>query len=320
MMKNIDLRLLEVVRELHRTGSVSHAAQNLGLSQSAVSMSLARLRNHFNDPLFVRTSRGMEPTPYAAELIGDLKQAAEILESAMERRLHFDPAFSDRMFHLVSTDIAQFTILPKLVKRLSADAPSVRIDLRALTEDTPRLLESGEADLAIGLIPQMGAGFCQQKLFTNQYLCAMRADHPRIKDKLTLDQFQRETHLSVTTLGTGYETLEKTLESMKIQRHIGMRVPSFLGVSAIITATEYLVIVPGRFGKMIAERPNIRLLPLPFALPAYEVTQNWHERYSHDPGQKWLRSILADMFRESRNGVEAAPARHEARTQKPRRT
>src|SRR6266852_2030336 len=108
-MKNIDLRLLAVVHELHRTGSVSHAAENLALSQSAVSMSLARLRKHFNDPLFVRTSRGMEATSYAEALIGELIKATEILESAMDRRLHFDPPTSDRMFHLISTDIAQFT-------------------------------------------------------------------------------------------------------------------------------------------------------------------------------------------------------------------
>src|SRR5579863_2574737 len=170
-MRNIDLRLLELIRELHRTGSVSNAAQNLGLSQSAVSMSLARLRKHFNDPLFVRTSRGMEPTSYAEVLICELIKATELLESAMERRLHFDPMTSDRMFHLISTDIAQLTILPPLVKCLASAAPGVRINLRQLTEEAPRLLESGEADLAIGLIPQMGAGFCQRRLFTSQFMC-----------------------------------------------------------------------------------------------------------------------------------------------------
>jgi DNA-binding transcriptional LysR family regulator len=298
MTRNIDLRLLEVIRELHRTGSVSHAAQNLGFSQSAVSMSLARLRKHFNDPLFVRTSRGMEPTPYAEGLIGELIKATEILESAMDRRLHFDPLTSDRMFHLISTDIAEFTILPPLLKRLATAAPNVRINLRQLTDEAPRLLESGEADLAIGLIPQIGAGFCQQRLFANQFMCAMRTGHPRIGDKLTLEQFQKESHLSVTTLGTGYSSLEKALETQKIQRHIGMRVPSFLGVTAIITATNYLVIVPGRFGRFLSSTGDLKLLPLPFPFPSYHVTQNWHERYTHDPAQQWLRIMLASLFRE----------------------
>ena len=99
---------------MQRTANVSHAAQNLGLSQSAVSMSLARLRRHFNDPLFVRTSRGMEPTPYAEELLVELKEASERLESALGHRPKFDPATSDRMFHLVTADLSQITILPPL--------------------------------------------------------------------------------------------------------------------------------------------------------------------------------------------------------------
>lgn len=297
-MKNIDLRLLSVISELQRTGSVSHTAENLGLSQSAVSMSLARLRRHFNDPLFVRTSKGMEPTSYAADLIVELKKAADILEGAIERRLHFDPSTSDRMFHVCSTDIAQFTILPPLVKRLASVAPSVRIDLRSITEEAPRLLESGEADLAIGLIPQMGAGFCQQKLFASRFVCAVRTDHPRIKDKLTLEQFQSESHVSVTMLGTGYHSLERTLESQKIRRNIAMRVPSFLGVAGIISDTDYLVIVPQRLGRMLCEDRRMRLLPLPFPLPGYYVTQNWHERYTHDPAQQWFRNVLVRLFRE----------------------
>lgn len=297
-MRNIDLRLLEVIRELHRTGSVSHAAQNLGVSQSAVSMSLARLRKHFNDPLFVRTSRGMQSTSYAEALIGELIKATEMLESAMERRLHFDPTTSDRMFHLISTDIAQITILPPLAKRLAVVAPGVRISLRLLTQDAPRLLESGEADLAIGLLPQMGAGFCQQRLFSNQFMCALRAAHPRIKDKLTLDQFKAESHLSVTTPGTGYESLEKALETQKIGRHLGMRVPTFLGINALITATDYLVIVPGGVGRFLAGSGEVKLLPLPFGFPSYHVTQNWHERYAEDPGHQWLRGLLMNTLRE----------------------
>jgi DNA-binding transcriptional LysR family regulator len=118
-MKTLDSRVLAVLRELQRTGNVSHAAQNLGLSQSAVSMSLARLRRHFNDPLFVRTSRGMEPTPYAEHMFVELEQASKRLEAALGHRPHFDPSTSDRMFHPVTVDLSQVTILPPLAKRLA---------------------------------------------------------------------------------------------------------------------------------------------------------------------------------------------------------
>jgi DNA-binding transcriptional LysR family regulator len=298
MLTNIDLRLLAVIRELHKTRSVSHTAENLGLSQSAVSMSLGKLRKHFNDPVFVRTSTGMQPTPYAEELIRDLVNAADILTAALERRAVFDPSSSDRMFHLCSTDIAEFTILPPLVKRLAAIAPRVRIELRHIGEETPRLLETGEADLAIGLIPRMGAGFCQQKLYQGRFLCAMRADHPRIKNHLTLAQFESETHLAATTTGTGYQMLEKTLHANKIQRVVGMRVPSFLGLAGIISVSDYVAIITERLGKILAEGKNMKLLPLPFEVPGFTITQNWHERFSLEPAHQWLRGVVAGLFRE----------------------
>src|SRR5262249_25668637 len=149
-----------------------------------------------------------------------------------------------------------------------------------------------------GLIPQMGAGFCQQKLFSSRFMCGMRVNHPRIKNELTLEQFKSEAHLSVTTRGTGYNSIEKALESQAIHRHITMRLPSFLGVAAIISDTDFLVIVPGRLGRMLADSGKMKLVPLPFSLPPYHVTQNWHERYSHDPAQQWFRSTLASVFRE----------------------
>jgi DNA-binding transcriptional LysR family regulator len=299
-MKNIDLRLLAVIRELQRTGSVSHTAENLGLSQSAVSMTLARLRKHFGDPLFVRTSSGMASTPYAAELIGDLNRAADILEMALDRRSHFDPATSDRMFHLCSTDIALLTMLPLLAKRLAISAPSVRIGLRHFSEESARLLETGEADLAIGLIPPMGSGFCQQRLFSSYFVCVARADHPRIHGEMTLQQFERESHISVTTAGTGYHSLERSLEGLNIKRRIGMRVPSFLGIAALIAVTDFLAIVPASMGQLLSESKKIKILQLPFDLPGYDVTQNWHERYTLDPGMQWFRGLVQSVFREER--------------------
>jgi DNA-binding transcriptional LysR family regulator len=275
---------------------VSHAAENLGLSQSAVSMTLARMRKHFGDPLFVRTSTGMAPTPYAVELIGDLNKAAEILESALERRAIFDPSTSERMFRVSSTDIAQFTILPELARRLARVAPSVRVELRQLSDDTPRLLESGEADIAIGLIPSMGAGFCQQKLYASKFMCLSRTDHPRVRSSLSLQQFQTESHLVVTTVGTGFQAVERAIENLKIDRRVGMRVPSFLGLAGIIEATDFLAIVPARLGGIITEGHNVKLLPLPFTLEGYDVTQNWHERYSLDPAHQWFRGLVLSIF------------------------
>ena len=259
-------------------------------------MSLARLRRHFNDPLFVRTSRGMEPTPYAEGLVKGLKEASEKLESALGHRPDFDRPTSDRMFHLITADLSQITILPSLAKRLAKIAPFVRIDLKFLSGALPRLLESGEADLAVASIPQMGAGFCQQRFFASKYHCAVRVGHPRVLGPPTLDQFQKESHISVATYGIGYESLEQALQSKKIRRNIGMRLPSFFGIGEIIAVSDYLAIVPGWFSQILSENRGIRICPLPFSIPGYEVTLNWHERYTRDPGHQWLRTTLRSLF------------------------
>ncbi len=295
-MTNIDLKLLAVVTELHKTRSVSQTAENLDLSQSAISMSLAKLRKHFNDPLFVRTSSGMNPTPHAVELIGLLKSAENILQTALDLHVVFDPLTSDRRFNLYSTDIAQVTLMPRLMQRLSKIAPNVGIDLRRLSDDTPEFLESGQGDLAVGFILPMGAGFCQQRLFKERFVCALRRDHPRVGDSLSVDQFQDETHLAITPCGTGHGIVEKTLEAKNLRRRVGLAVPSFLGIASIITSLDYLAVLPEQLARHLAAPGNIKVLPLPFNVPAYYIVQHWHERYTQDPASRWLRSVIANLF------------------------
>lgn len=151
----------------------------------------------------------------------------------------------------------------------------------------------------------MGAGFVQQRLFDGRFVCAMRADHPRIKGHLTLKQFEDEMHVVVPVSGTGYRMLEKTMEENKVHRVVGVRVPSFLGVGGIIAVTDYLAIVPSRVGGILAQGRNMKLLPLPFHVPSFTVTQVWHERYSLDPAHQWLRATLAAIFRDEAIGRQS---------------
>lgn len=293
---NIDLKLLAVIGELHRTRSVSQAAEHLELSQSTISMSLAKLRKHFKDPLFVRTSSGMEPTPHATELICLLQKAESLLQSALEHHVVFEPLASERVFRLQSTDIAQVTLLPKLMQRLKRIAPAIGIHLGRISPDTPKLLESGDLDLAVGFIPPMGAGFCQQRLFKDRFACAVRADHPRIEKTLTAKQYEAETHLAIATSGTGHGIIEKTLEAKKIRRNIGLTVPSFLGITTIIAGCDYIATIPEQLARHLAQSGAIRVLPLPFEVAPYYIVQHWHERYSQDPASRWLRTVMADLF------------------------
>ena len=302
---NFDFRLLAVIKELHRTRSVSQVAERLELTQSAISMSLAKLRRYFDDPLFVRTSRGMEPTPRAVQVIRILGQAENLLLTAFDQSVLFCPQTSDRVFRIQSTDTAQLTLAPKLMCHLREAAPSVRIDLQRIGPDTPKLLESGELDLAIGFMSPMGAGFCHQRLFNERFVCATRSGHPRIGETLTLEEFEAGSHLSIATLGTGHGVVERILELKKIHRGVALEVPSFLGIACILEASDYLAILPEQLAQHLTSSGAIKVFPLPFDMPAYPVMQHWHERYSQDASNRWLRNVMASLFLTS----EQAPAR-----------
>jgi len=270
-------------------------------------MSLSKLRRHFNDPLFVRTSTGMEPTPHAIELIHLLQRAGDLLQSALGLHVVFDPSISERKFTIHSTDIAQVTLMPRLMKRLRQVAPQVQIDLRHISEATAKVLESGESDLAVGFILPMGAGFCQQRLFKERFVCAVRRDHPRIGDSLCIEEFQNETHLAITTCGTGHGIVERSLEAKGIRRKVGLTVPSFLGISTIITSLDYVVTLPEQLARHLASAGRIKVLPLPVSVPPYFIVQHWHERYTHDPASRWLRAVMADLFSSTKATAGTSP-------------
>lgn len=298
-MDNIDLRLLSIFDAIYRTKNISQAAESLDLGQPAVSMSLAKLRKHFRDPLFVRTTSGMEATPLAQELIVPLRQALTLMKTALSHQLAFEHSTSDRMFKICMTDVGQRIIMPKLLEKLDEIAPTIRIDLSYVTERTPQLLEDGDVDLAIGFLSNLDAGFFQQKLFSDKFVCLIQADHPRIRgNPLTMKQFTSESHLVVTTQGTRHRIIEQFLHNLKIERHIGLRIPNYLGVASVISHTNYLATVPARFGHAVAEAGNFKVLSLPFDVPEYSVMQHWHERYSRDLGIRWLRQLIAALFVE----------------------
>lgn len=301
-MNGLDVRLLAVFDEIYKTRSVSRAAEALGLGQPAVSIALARLRQHFDDPLFVRTSTGMEPTLLGEELLRPVRDALDALERVTGHRNEFDAGRSQRTFRICMTDISQLVLLPKLWAHLRATAPGIRIDIAPLAADTGRLLESGEADLALGFVPQLEAGFYQQGLFRQSYVCMVSADHPRIAETLTLAQFEAEEHAVVTSSGTGHLIVDREIERQNIRRRVALRIPNFLGAAFVVEHTELMLTIPRRLGEVLEGRGEFRVLPVPFELPAYGVKQHWHERFHHDAGNRWLRGVISDLLSESAPG------------------
>lgn len=197
------------------------------------------------------------------------------------------------------SDVGQRIVMPKLLDHLRTAAPNVRIDVSYPSELTGHLLESGEVDLAIGFLAQLEAGYFHQSLFKDRFVCIINRQHPRLRrSKITLEQFQSESHLIVATQGTGHFVVEQTLERLGIRRKMGLRIPNFLGVVSTIASTEYLAIVPERFARIIANSNPIKVVELPFDVPSYRVMQHWHERYAKDPAVTWMRNTISTLFRE----------------------
>lgn len=294
----MDMKLLAVFDEIYKTRSVSRAGENLGLAQTSVSLALGRLRRQFNDQLFVRTADGMLPTPHALSLVQPLRQALELLRVATQQQVVFDPLSSSRTFHIAMTDISHLEFLPSLINTISARAPQVRIKILRITAETPKLLESGEADLAVGFMPELEAGFYQQKLFDQGFACVMRRDHPRIGQRLTANLFKKEKHVDITAPGTGHELVEQALARQGIHRHVALTLPTLPGVGNLLANTELLATVPERIAQMLVRIAHVKMLPTPFTIPGFSIKQHWHERFVQDQANRWLRSTVADLFLE----------------------
>lgn len=295
-MKRFDVELLLVFDEIYKTRNVTRASENLGLPQSTVSLGLARLREHFNDRLFSRTAKGMVPTPRAENAIEDVRRALQSLQHALAGEPQFDPAGSSREFRICMTDISEIVLLPGLLNYLRQHGPGIQVDISKISLDSPMELADGEVDLAVGFMPHLEAGFYQQKLFDQDFVCLVARDHPRVRDKLTLAALQSEGHVLVRTSGTGHAIVDKALARAEVTRKVALRLPSFLGVARIVAQTELLAIVPHRYGDEMANSEAIRMLPVPVALPGFVVKQHWHERYHADTSNRWLRQVIAHLF------------------------
>jgi DNA-binding transcriptional LysR family regulator len=302
-MAKLDLDWLGVFVEVYKTQSVSRAAQRLGIAQASASIALNKLRHHFDDRLFSRTSQGMEPTPRAQRIYPELQEALLRIDKARGTRGAFSPAEAQREFRICMTDISEIVLLPTLINHLQRTAPGLSVEAEKISPDSRRRLESGDVDLAVGFTPGLEAGFYQQALFAQNFVCLASAEHPRIRGKLSRRAFSAEGHIVVSAAGTGHSIVDKVLAKHKVERRTVLRVAGFLGVARIVAQTELLVIVPRLLGNTLASQERVQLLEPPVPLPAYKVKQHWHERFNADAANIWLRRTMADLF--SGHGLDA---------------
>jgi len=297
-IRGLDLNLLRVFDAVLRDRSVTAAARHLRLTQPAVSNALARLRALFDDALFVRTPSGMDATPYARELSEPVRQALALLESALAHGPGFDPATSTRAFRFYMSDLGQIEFLPPLVERAQRVAPGVRLEAVALeVEDIGDALAAGALDLAVGFLPGLGPPVRRQPLFRDPYVCLMRADHPAVDGKLTRAKFLAASHALVSYKG-GHRVIEEALERAGLARRITLRVPHFTVVPMVLERSDLILTLPSRVARVYQRRGNFKSLPPPVPIPPADVAAHWHERFERDPGSRWLREMVMELFTE----------------------
>ena len=306
-LRDIDLNLLVVFNQLLLDRSVSAAADKLGMTQPAVSNALKRLRTALNDELFLRTARGMEPTPYALHLAEPVVYALNAIQTALTTRDSFDPATSTRSFQLAMTDIGEMYFMPPLMVALARLAPQVRVstvrpNAGTLKED----MESGTVDLALGLLPHLQTGFFQRRLFRHKYVCAFRRDHPLAKAPMTLKQFVELDHVGVVAANTGHSEVDGLLERAGIKRRMRLVVPHFIAVGHILQSTDLIATLPERFAARCEAPFGLVTSPHPARLPDIAINLFWHAKFNRDPANLWMRQLFVDLFADGDDKRAAA--------------
>ncbi|MBO9352880.1 LysR family transcriptional regulator [Bordetella petrii] len=294
-IKTFDLNLLRVFVVVYRLRSVSHAASAIGLTQPAMSNALRRLREQCNDPLFTRSGRTMEPTALANSLFAPLEAALAGIETCFSQVGDFRPESSRRTFRLLMSDVGEMVVLPRLMLTLSSAAPHVSIEASRLSHaDYAPALRSGQADLAIGNIGFLHAGFYQQHLFDDRYLCIARKGHPALGDKLTLARYLSLGHVTATA-GSTDALVEEALSGRKQRRDIKLTVTHYHRCAAIVLRSDLIATVPGN---AVVGMDGLQTHALPFKMPQARVRQFWHRRAHTDAAHKWLRQLIADLILE----------------------
>lgn len=299
-LTDIDLNQLVLFHQLMRERRVSRVAETLGLSQPAVSNALARLRRQFGDALFVRTAGGMAPTPFAEQLAAPVAEALALIHRGINPQASFEPAQAQRAVTIGMSDIGEIVFLPALLERLRAEAPgitlgTVRTTATSLRED----MESGQVDLAIGLLPQLKAGFFQRRLFQQRYVCLFRQGHALDRKRISLADFAQAEHLAIVAAGTGHGRVDALIRRAGVTRTVRLTVPHFVGVGHILQHSDLVATVTERLAERLAGPFGLTWRAHPVALPVASINLFWHAKVHQSAAHQWLRSLVAEVAEQT---------------------
>lgn len=300
-LKDIDLNLLVVFDRLLVDRRVSIVAEKLGQTQPAISNALNRLRKLLGDELFLRTSKGMEPTSLAVQLAEPIAYALSAIHSTLNQQALFDPEKTNRTFTIGMTDIGEIYFLPRLMDALSGVAPNISINtVRNTAINLKDGMEVGHVDIAVGLLPQLKAGFFQQRLFEQKYVCLLRKGHPLDKKRMTIKEFTQAEHVVVVSPGTGHAKVDESIERKGIRRNIRLTVPHFVAVGHILSTTDMVATVPERYARQCLAPFNLRFMEHPVALPETGINVFWHAKFHKEPGNQWMRRLIFNLFSDKK--------------------
>jgi DNA-binding transcriptional LysR family regulator len=297
-LQTIDLNLLLVFEALMEERGVTRAARRVGLSQPAMSNALARLRRTFDDPLFVRTTEGMSPTPAAQSLIGPVRTALAQLRDIFEEKPAFAPTASERLFHVLANDYVELTLLPPLARAIRDQASGVSLRLQR----SPSVFEPPSAnslaesfDLAIGFFPDaltLDARVRSELLWEDRNVCIARAGRPKIRGRISLRQYAEAEHVAVFYKKQGLGVIDTLLAQQGLSRRTAVVVPHFASVPFIVSATDFIATVPERLAQRFSGQLKLQLLRAPIEIPPLRLTLLWHERFHADPAHRWMRELI----------------------------
>lgn len=295
-----DLKVLSVVLREH---NLTRAAEVLDTTQPSISKVLARLRDHFADPLFIRNGNAMRPTSRALEIAEPLRGLLLATDSLRISQRSFDAPSSDRVFKLLVTDVGMIVFLPPLMSRMAREGP--KLSLHAVPFDSRHFalkLESGEADLALGAFPKAPRDLRRQRLYFSGYLSVARKNHPRAATLHNRSGFRSARHIIVMASDTGHaahQMVQHALEAEIAPESVLLRLSSFNAAAIVASRTDGVATIPANVATLFAEHLALATFRPPMPLPPIEIAQYWHERYHRDPGHRWLRSVSFELFARS---------------------
>lgn len=292
-LRKVDLNLLIVFETLMHERSVTRAAEKLFLGQPAISAALARLRGLFDDPLFVRTGRSMEPTARAQEIFGHLSPALDAISTALSRAADFDPATSKAVFRIGLSDDVEFGLLPPLLRRLRSEAPGITLVVRRANYLLmPQLLSSGEISVGVSYTDELPAN-AKRKTLRRSTWKILRADS--IPGALTLDDYCARPHALVSYAGDLDGFVDQTLAEMDRKRQVVLAVPQFVGLAQLLAGTDIIATVPEYVALALTAAGGLRAEEPPFPTRLAELSMVWRGAQDQDPAERWLRSRIT-MF------------------------